>query len=360
MISELYIEKYRGIKKLELKNLGGINIIAGANNVGKTSLLEVIRGIERPNNLINWRRIGTRVDNRMSVSTYESVLSMFPVSESEKKEIKYSGVQNNEPFSIELSAHIDRIIATKSQLEELGGERIAWRNRDLEEEYETGILELEYLINGKGCGSDVVLELQRGLRRQRDLEKVKLVERVVYVSPAQHTKNADYLEEILRNSELYEEFIEIMRMFDPYFVSINSVNNEVGIGRKYVVLSKNHKEGLSLDSYGDGMKKAILLLSAVLRAKNGILLLDEFETAIHVSAMKTVFRWIIETAQQLNVQIFMTSHSLEAIEVVLKCCDEPQNMRMITMVNVDGQVKVRNVDGVKAIQLSDEYGLELR
>lgn len=32
-------------------------------------------------------------------------------------------------------------------------------------------------------------------------------------------------------------------------------------------------------------KKAILLISAVVSAKNGILLLDEFETAIHTSAM---------------------------------------------------------------------------
>ena len=34
------------------------------------------------------------------------------------------------------------------------------------------------------------------------------------------------------------------------------------------------------------MKKAILLMSAVIAAKDGILLLDEFETAIHTSARR--------------------------------------------------------------------------
>lgn len=38
-----------------------------------------------------------------------------------------------------------------------------------------------------------------------------------------------------------------------------------------MVLSKNHKKGLSLNSYGDGMKKAMLLISAVLKARDGIL-----------------------------------------------------------------------------------------
>ena len=36
-------------------------------------------------------------------------------------------------------------------------------------------------------------------------------------------------------------------------------------------------------------------MSAVLKAQNGILLLDEFETAIHTSAMDRTFRWILET-----------------------------------------------------------------
>lgn len=109
------------------------------------------------------------------------------------------------------------------------------------------------------------------------------------------------------------------------------------------------------------MKKAMLLLSAVLKAKNGILLLDEFETAIHTSAMGNVFKWIIENAEKLNVQIFMTSHSLEAINSVLKCSPKMQkDIRMITLVNTEKGVKVRNVDAIKAIQLMDEYGLELR
>ncbi|MBR3771840.1 MAG: ATP-binding protein, partial [Clostridium sp.] len=116
-----------------------------------------------------------------------------------------------------------------------------------------------------------------------------------------------------------------------------------------------------LDAYGDGMKKAMLLISAVLKAKDGILLLDEFETAIHISAMEHVFHFILQVAMKNNVQIFMTSHSLEAIETTLKCIPEYQKqMRMITLVKVEDEIRARNVDGEKAVQLLDEYGLELR
>ena len=57
------------------------------------------------------------------------------------------------------------------------------------------------------------------------------------------------------------------------------------------------------------MKKAILLISAVVNAKNGILLLDEFETAIHTTAMNKVFSRILKSCLKLNVQLFLTSHS---------------------------------------------------
>lgn len=183
----------------------------------------------------------------------------------------------------------------------------------------------------------------------------------MYVSPTQHANNTLYLDSLLTDSDMYEQFVDVMKEFDSDFVSINSVKEEQTFSNKYVVLSKKFKEGLLLNAYGDGMKKAMLLLSAVLRAKDGILLLDEFETAIHVSVMGKVFKWIIENASKLNVQIFMTSHSIEAIESVLKCCPEMQNdIKMITLVDTENGLKVRNVDAAKAVQLMDDYGLELR
>ncbi|WP_245612402.1 AAA family ATPase [Palaeococcus ferrophilus] len=42
MITSLRIENFRGIEKLKLNNLGQINVIAGKNNAGKSSVLEAL------------------------------------------------------------------------------------------------------------------------------------------------------------------------------------------------------------------------------------------------------------------------------------------------------------------------------
>ena len=365
MISELTIEKFRGIDNLKLDNLGKINIIAGENNTGKTSILEVIESLQGPNNLRAWRVLGKREGNngpRMYTTVYDTMKSMFPINnEMNKTYISYSGKNDEKFFSVQLSGQFSDTILSDEQLNANGGYIVHENKNEYEHnEYETSVLDIQYIINGENCGEDKIYSIQRGAQ-YIDNGIVNIINNVVYVSPTQHANNTLYLNALMTNPELYEQFVDIMREFDPDFISINSVEEERTFTRKYVVLSKKFKEGLILNAYGDGMKKAMLLLSAVLKAKNGILLLDEFETAIHISVMGNVFKWIMENAVKLNVQIFMTSHSLEAIDSVLKCSPEMQkDIRMITLVNTENGVKARNVDAIKAIQLMDEYGLELR
>ena len=342
MLSELNIEKYRGIDSLKLEDLGRVNVIAGENNTGKTSILEVIESLERPNDLRAWRLIGRREGNSMRISTtsYDTMKSLFPINnENKKTSIVYSGEYNNKLFTVELTGEFSDTILNDEQLEKIRGYRHDYGTTEYEHnEYEVSLLDIYYKINGENFGSDKIYNVQRGFATSTDII-ASIVENVVYVSPTQHANNSFYLNALMTDPKL----------------------DEMTRSRKYVVLSKKFNEGLLLNAYGDGMKKAMLLLSALLKAKDGILLLDEFETAIHVSVMGKVFKWIIENAAKLNVQIFMTSHSLEAINSVLKCCPDMQkDIRMITLVNTEDGVKARNVDALKAIQLMDEYGLELR
>lgn len=372
MISELTIENYRGIRNLKLDNLGKINIIAGANNTGKTSILEVIRSLEAPNSIRNWVSIGRRGDvkfympPRYRLNSYDIMKSLFSVdNDLVGDSIKFYGLNNQETFCVEIKGSFSRTFVSKDKLDVFYSIAASVKDEDEEEEvdeYETDVLSLKFKVDGEESGiTDLYSGQVRNMFKDVQDDNKAIVENVVYISPTQHSSMERYFNSLFKEPEMYVEFVEVMKLFDPGFVSVNAVTDELSHSRKHVVLSKNHKEGLLLDAYGDGMKKAMLLLSAVIKAKNGVLLLDEFETAIHVSAMKMVFGVILNTAMKYNVQIFMTSHSIEAIETVLKCYPEFQkDMRMITLVNVNDEVRVRNVSGEKAIQLLDEYGLELR
>ena len=137
------------------------------------------------------------------------------------------------------------------------------------------------LVNQEEKDSMHVYEGQRAriLLEKADSNK-ELSYNVVYISPVRHAEGSVFLNNVLEDPELYEEMIEILREYDEGIVSINyDTKNEAGFNRGiYKVLSRTSRKALPLNVYGDGMKKAILLMSAVVKAKNGILLLDEFET----------------------------------------------------------------------------------
>ena len=226
-------------------------------------------------------------------------------------------------------------------------------------------LEMEIKVNGKSAGCDAIYEGQRRYLpfRKKTAEDFMKHRNCVYISPIRHAEGNIFLDQVLDDPELYEEMLTVLREFDEDIVSINySYDENRGVGRGvYKILTKSLKKALPLNMYGDGMKKAVLLISAVIKAQNGVLLLDEFETAIHTSAMDKVFTWILKSCKKLNVQVFLTSHSKEAIDRILKCAPEiRKDMAVYTLYKESSETSVRRLTAEKAIEVQDDMGLELR
>ena len=157
--------------------------------------------------------------------------------------------------------------------------------------------------------------------------------------------------------------LKILQNFDPDIISINQYSSPVSSNEYCGILTKKFKNALPLNMYGDGMKKAILLMSAVVVAKGGVLLIDEFETAIHTSAMTKIYSWILKTCKKLNVQLFMTTHSKEALQKVLALNSEPElkdDISLYTLYRKEGKNIARRLSAERAIEADENFGLELR
>lgn len=368
-IKKITINSYRGINSLELKDLSLINIIAGDNNCGKTSVLEVLESFRQPDDIIMWNsltRRDTLMSGRVGMTIYEGISDLFNINSDEKK-IEYALETENEIFKIEANAH--------ETIEEISGKMYAnllgmyvpeEQRAELEQQTQEVIkLWFEVLLNGKRIVKEKIYNVQRYTTRVAHITRrsQELGQNILYISPIRHATGKVFLSEVLDNPELYEEMLTVLKEYDSNIISINYDKEKEGSMSDgvYKILSKSHRKALPLNVYGDGMKKAILLMSAVIKAKNGILLLDEFETAIHTSAMDKTFKWILETCKKLNVQVFMTTHSKEAIDKVLKCSPNLKNdISVYTMYKDDEEISVRRLDGPKAIEVQDEMGLELR
>lgn len=75
---------------------------------------------------------------------------------------------------------------------------------------------------------------------------------------------------------------------------------------------------MPLSTYGDGIKKVLSIANAIAQSSNGVLLIDEIDTAIHAKYYDDIFKFIMKAAKQYNVQMFITTHSIEAVDGLLK------------------------------------------
>ena len=361
-IQQFDIHEYKGIHDLTLNRLNAINVLTGDNNSGKTSVLELLSTIDNPQNTGTWglcaRTTGTRVRERFY---FNSFYNMFPI-DSDSKKISYTFTDENKAENtVTLTAELEETQISEKEMYRINGLLRTGSTHQEDEMVDTLCMHLYTDINNERANEDIIYDFQKRISRRVDRRNTRFI-KTVYVSPVEHANGNLDLNYILADSELYDEMINILQTFDENIVNITALKNDDNpFFTEYMVLTKDHTKALPLTAYGDGMKKALLLLSSVVRARNGILLLDEFETAIHISAMDSVFSWLFKSALKLDVQVFLTSHSKEAIEKVLQCDAELEPyINLYTLYKYKGENYVRTMNCLEAIDAKDNLGLELR
>ncbi len=101
------------------------------------------------------------------------------------------------------------------------------------------------------------------------------------------------------------KIIEALKIIDSNLerISFSSSNNANLIRLKL----KNIESPIPLSSMGDGMYRILTLAMSLVTAEDGVLLVDEIETGLHYEAQTDMWRLILETAKELNVQVFATT-----------------------------------------------------
>lgn len=122
---------------------------------------------------------------------------------------------------------------------------------------------------------------------------------------------------------------------------------------------------MPLSTFGDGIKKVLVLSNAIVKAAGGILLIDEIETALHKKYYDDFFRFIVKASEAFDVQIFITTHSLEAIDGLLATQDydfqtTKDNISVVTLKRDLDTTYSRVLAGREVARNREEFGFEVR
>lgn len=361
-INSINIETYRGLKNLKLEGFTSVNILTGDNNCGKTSIMELLNTLISPTQAEVWQSLIRRpFGTPRNISYYEGFIDLFDKSSNEEPKIKYCITDfESKEHNIALSYEIKKESVSVYTANKLSKKQFSTDEKRMI----ANRLYLTFNYNSQFSNTYKIFEFEDTQDFLLDGEKHSLFHRpVIYVSPTAHGKNSVYLKDVLNNSELYPEMLSVLQNFDSDIISINQYSAQNSTNEYCGILTKKFKNALPLNMYGDGMKKAILLMSAVVVAKGGVLLIDEFETAIHTSAMTKIYSWILKTCKNLDVQLFMTTHSKEALQKVLALNSEPElkdDITLYTLYKKDGKNIARRLSAERAIEADEHFNQELR
>lgn len=368
-IESLKIEHFRGIHGLELENLNHLNIIAGDNNCGKTSVLEALLLLRNPNDFTNILRIARMRDMASyysGISLYESFINLFP-GDVGNKELAIEAVCCNQKIGCSLSGGQKKILMDPDDvLKKMNpGKRYRMKRNIGAELIEVAVFsgQLTHMLYGQKKITPVEIDAY-ATTTGREVSQNNVLH-MVYVSPTDHVRGYVF-DSIIRNAAYKEICLKILQMFDAEIEDLIILKNEDNeFSTEYI---RHEKLGnMPLSTYGDGIKKVLSLANAIAQAAGGVLLIDEVETAIHAKYYDDIFRFIVKAALQFNVQVFITTHSMEAIDALLATQDytkqiERDEFSVLTLKKsgIDGKTYSRVLRGRHVYANREQFGFEVR
>ena len=124
-----------------------------------------------------------------------------------------------------------------------------------------------------------------------------------------------------------DEVEEALRIIEPAIRNIGLVQSLGENGQQVPqVRISGETERVLLSSLGEGMNRIFGLALALVNARDGFLLVDEIGNGIHYSVQPRLWDFILTQAQRLNVQVFATTHSWDAVKAFQQATQSHQEI----------------------------------
>jgi AAA15 family ATPase/GTPase len=331
--SKLLVSNYKCLQNLNLSKLSRINLVTGINNSGKTTLLEAIYLLCRQNDFFGLleviRRRGKMAEDQINPEWF---VDQIPEA------IDISGQFNHSDSNIKIkhyeeeNSHIDK----SHYLESV----------EISSRYATTSLKS-------------LTRIFKGRDRETQADRIKILCPSVFSSPFFLNEPHRYAQ-FYYNSVRFKSLSKIVQFIREKVVGTIEDIRLADEMQRFLVSDSMFKETLDLTGYGEGLQRIFFISLLFASAQNGIILIDEFENAIHTDLIAQFAELIDELSTRFKTQVFLTSHSKECLDAFVKNMPQINDLSACALVEKEDRIVAREFTGKMFRRLVEAGNVDLR
>ncbi len=336
---KINVNNYKIFKEFKLEKLNRINIFAGFNNSGKSSLLEAIYYLTKQNDIVAFLEV-IKLRNKLKSLDPVWLNTVFDENDVIDVDGLFNGVETSIKFNKFEAINIDK-----------------------KDDYLASYV-IKSVINDREL--DNTIHTFRFDTLKRENEKVEHLCNSILKSP--YFYNLKEVIETYSKNTIYKNsdgrtaiklVLEFIKQID-YCIEDVRLNEIEDIERFIVDSSRFSDKNLEITNYGEGLQRIFEIALSFAYARNGVVCIDEFETAIHYSLLIKFTKFIQELAYIFNVQVFLTSHSKECIDAFVNNDYKNDEISAYHLENEDGKIKTKFISGEQLKYYINNIGLDIR
>lgn len=327
------IQHYRKLYDLQINHLTRVNIFVGDNNMGKTSVLESFYLASQLNDLYAFLEL-----EKFRGKFNEEINPMWIVRNFEE-EIEIKTVFNGKPSFI-------RLLSEET-------------DDDMDKSGYIKTISAQASVDAKTFSSELHLFSNKDAQFRFSTTSV--------LCPATFTSPYRYSSSLLKKAhafaveqKYFDEIIEFIREnLDPNIVKIELVS--IGNDSRFMVTSSVLNNATDITKYGEGIQRVFEITLLMVYSLNGIICIDEIDSAIHKSLLVKFTSFVQKLADKFNVQVFLTTHSKECIDAFVENDYPDEELTLFALeLGSSGQIECNFLSGNKLKQLVETINIDIR